>query len=232
MAPKNQLPIECAMKSKAHLSSLSLRVQVLEQYCTHSREPLNTFLIISIMRMNIWHFCPYPAYQKWQFHIVQIKNSTNNVNTWGPEESPGMPGVDGGADPEAFLSLAWPHLEMAVEFGDRPHWPLSRAVSMGVPQDKWLLQSISGAGMCSDSWPRSGAASVPCQRQELKGPDQPSDKCSGSLEDSREEGLYAHCLWLPRTAGQSYTTKLLWSQAKPCRFSAGRFSPEVHLCEV
>ena len=70
-------------------------------------------------------------------------------------------------------------MEMAAEFGDGPHWPLSRVVSMGVPQDKWLLQSFSGGGVCSESWSRSGATTVPCQRQELKGPDQPSDEMQG-----------------------------------------------------
>lgn len=42
--------------------------------------------------------------------------------------------------------LAWlASLERAAGFRDGPHWPLSRTVSMGVPQ---------GYGMCSRSYPR------------------------------------------------------------------------------
>lgn len=67
-------------------------------------------------------------------------------------------------------------MEVAAELGDRPHWPLSRAVSMGVPPRTNGHCRVFWAGCVQSLDPDLGATLVPCQRQELKGPDQPSDE--------------------------------------------------------
>uniref|UniRef100_A0A8C0JWB5 LEM domain-containing protein n=1 Tax=Canis lupus dingo TaxID=286419 RepID=A0A8C0JWB5_CANLU len=80
--------------------------------------------------------------------------------------------------------------------------------------------------------------SPPCASTVMNGPceldrAQDDDDSEGTvryarLEDSRDEGLCTYCSQLPRTASQSCTAKLLWSQVESSHFPA-RSPPEGKL---
>lgn len=149
-----------------------------------------------------------------------------------PKESPGIPSVGGGADPEAFPEPNMTSWKWQRSLGTDLTGPWAEQLAWGSLRTNGHCRVFLEAGCVQSLDPDLGLPWYPARDRSWRDLTSLLMKCSVSLEDSREEGLYAHCSWLPRTAGQSYTAKLLCSQAKPSQFSAGSFSPEVHSCEV
>lgn len=101
---------------------------------------------------------------------------------------------------------------------------------MGVPQGKWLPQTLSGCGMCQSPGPELGLPLFPALERSRSDQPSPPMQCGARLEGSGEEGLCTHHLWPPMTAGQCRKAKLPWSQAEPswssaCSLHRGTFVP-------